>query len=193
AVVPDLGIPARVLAVRARFLLGLIGLDEVRAAARRAALGVIPGRVREAAPEGRVRRRVRARDLGRVLDPAARFEPAPRRARLLRPHGQVPDRPELAVLDLGLEAIRRRVSRPPPLPARAPGHAGDRRGRGLLRAPPEDVAATRGAHRGPADRVRDRADSLVLPLPPAVLPVRRARRPFAGTRAVVARAPGPRC
>src|SRR5262249_61035652 len=102
----DLGFSAGLLVLRARVLLGLIGLDKVRAAARRAAVGLVPGRVREAAPEARVPRWVLAGDLGRVLHPAARPESHPRGAPLLRPHDQVPDRPALAIFDLGLEAIR---------------------------------------------------------------------------------------
>ena len=46
-----------------------------------------------------------------------------------------------------------------------------------VRAAPEVAPAARRAHRRAADRLRARADALVLPLHPVVLPLRRLRRP----------------
>src|SRR4051794_41795404 len=117
---------------------------------------------RGSAPAARLLRRLPFGDRGLVLDPAARPEPDPRGARLLRPDDQVPGRTRLAVLDLGLEAVRRRLSRSPPRSAGPGGPARDRSDRPLFRPSPQDVTPAPGAHPGLADRGRGR------PVPPVL-------------------------
>jgi hypothetical protein len=138
---------------------------------------LVAGLARASAREARLPRRIPGRDGGGFLDPVARAEPAARRSRLLRPDGQVPDRPAFALLDLGLEAIRRGLPGPASGPAGAAGAARRRRDRRLLRTETEDSAAARGAHRSSAARLRARADALVLPLFALVLPLRRVCGP----------------
>ncbi len=120
---------------------------------------------------------------GGLLDPAARAEPGTRGPRVLGPHARLADRPRVAVLDLGLEAVPRGAARPPPAPARARGAARRRRGGGVLLPAAQVAAAAGGADGRAAHRLRARPDPLVLPLPAVVLPVRRLRRPGAGGRA----------
>jgi hypothetical protein len=187
---PHLGLLARDLLVRPRCVLSARRLDEVRAAPRRAPLGLLSGRSRAPSREARLSGRFPARNRGRLLGAAPRAEPAPRRARLLRPDDQVPDRAALAVLDLGLEAVRCGLPGPASRPASAAGAAGDRRDRRLLLAKTEDGAATGGPDGSPAARVRARADPLVLPLSALVLPVRRVRRLDGRARDGSRRGPG---
>ena len=73
----------------------------------------------EGAPGSRLRRRLRGRDGGRVLDPPPRARPAARRAGLLGPDARLADRARVAVLDLGLAAVPRRAARPAPAAAGA--------------------------------------------------------------------------
>ena len=78
AAVSDLGLLARQLARRPRRVHRALGLDEVRATAARAALGLVSGT--SPAADARLRRRLPARKPGGVLDPGARRPPvrAPR-------------------------------------------------------------------------------------------------------------------
>src|SRR5207248_7435376 len=110
-------------------------------------------------------------------------DPAARRAGLLRPDDPAPDRPSVAVLALGLAPVPRGPARPARAPVRARGNAGRRRARARRPAAAEVAAPARRLQRCPADRLRGRADALVLRLPGLVLPVRRLRPPLAGGRA----------
>src|SRR5581483_9729232 len=102
-------------------------LDEVRSPAARAALGDLPGCAAPALGTA-LRARVRRGDARGFLPPAARAEPAPCRARLLRPDDPQPGRAAVAVLALGLAPVPRGPTRPARATARAPGRA--RRGGG---------------------------------------------------------------
>src|SRR5262249_53545345 len=118
-----------------------------------------------------------------LLRAVPRAVAAPRRTRLLRPHRLVPDRPLLAVLDLGLAPVpRTRDPRPPRLPARLPGRA--RRGGARARAlAAHALPAAEGRAHGRAPRgLRGRPHPRVVPLSPVVLPLRvpGARRAAAG-------------
>ena len=89
---------------------------------------------------------VRGSDRCGLPDPAAGARPAPRRARVRRPHLRLPARPRVAVLDLGLGAVPREGrSRPPPRPAGAAGPAGRGRGARGVRAAAQVDPATRCA------------------------------------------------
>src|SRR5207245_7094605 len=104
-----------------------------------------------------------------------RAESAARRAGLLRPDDPEPDRPRVAVLALGLAAVPRRAARPARAAVRARGPA--RRGRARARRPAEAEVAAPACRlqRSAADRLRGRADALVLRVPGLVLPLRRLR------------------
>jgi hypothetical protein len=170
------------LARRPRRVHRALGLVEVRAAAARAALGLVSRT--SPAPDARLRRRVPRGDGGGLLDPGAGRPPARRRARVLEAHDLLAARPPLAFLHLGLAPVPRGPARPAHPPARARGRAARRRGRRLLRPAPEVAAPARRPDRRVAARLRTRADALVLPLPAVVLPVRGLRRARAGGRAV---------
>ena len=129
------------------------------------------------APGDAVRARLRGRDARRVL--VLLLEPDPLHAarRLRRAHVRLPARPRLAVLDLGLGPVPRR--RLPDLQlvqqvlqVLLVAGALARR----VRAAAQVAPSARRAHRRRPDRLRARADPLVLPLHPVVLPLRRLRR-----------------
>ena len=114
--------PVRLLlrddAVRARRLRGARVVGQVRAAAAAAAVDRLP---RGPAPPagGRLRGGLPRRHRGRVLDPVPRAVADPRRKGVLRPLAQDGDRPQLAVLALGLGRLPREgPARPPSRPAR---------------------------------------------------------------------------
>src|SRR5204863_1937964 len=117
AAVPDLGLLARQLAGCARGGYRALGLDQVRAAATCAALGVLPRTA--LALDARLRRRVPPGEPGGLLDPRARRPSTRGRARVLEAHHLLAGRPRVAVLDLGLAPVSRRPARPPRPPARA--------------------------------------------------------------------------
>ena len=151
-------------------------LDEVRVAARAPAV-VRLSRSAAAAP-GRVRAaRVPARDGRRLLRAVPRAVAVARRPRLLRPHGrfQVGRDSPFSLWDWrqyhakglpDLHLVQRVLE----------GAARGRRARARFWVPrrrsPLRMAAFTAAR---ADRLRARADALVLSLPAVVLPVRRAR------------------
>src|SRR5206468_1693644 len=142
AVLPDLGLLARVVAGRPWSALRALGVDEVRVPHRRAALADLPG----AAAVAALRRRVSGRDGRGVLRGAARAEPAAGATRLLRPFGSLADRPRRALVALGLGPVPRPgPAGPSPRPARAPGASPRRRRRRGLRAAPQVAAPARGA------------------------------------------------
>jgi hypothetical protein len=97
------------------------------------------------------------------------------------------DRPRVAVLDLGLAAVPRGLPDLHLVQRALEVLLVARRGRLVLRPAAEVAAPARRAHRRAADRLRARADALVLPLHPVVLPVRRRR----GARGRAAAEPAP--
>src|SRR5438270_11930019 len=103
---PHLRLLARGVTREARCLLRALGLDEVRAPDRRAALDDLPGLAPDSAA-GPLRRRLRRRDPGRLLDPAPGAASDPRGGYVLGPHVQAADPPRVAVLALGLAAVPR--------------------------------------------------------------------------------------
>ncbi len=183
---PRLGLLARVVTRGARRRRRARGLDEVRGAARRAALAHVP--LGPATGVGRaIRRRRSASRRCRVLGPPPRAV-APRRARdVLGPDDRIPARPRVAVLDLGLGAVPRR--RASPTSARCRPSC---RSVTIVLA---GVAAALPREKGPLELAaltaavllarRALADALVLPLPSLGAPVRAAR-------AAAPRAPAPR-
>ena len=178
----DLRLLARDVAACARRLLRARGLDEVRP--------LLLAPLWATYPDARRPRTVLAyaagfarRDARRVLDPAARAEPAARRPRLLGP-----DDPARRSAASRRSRSGTGGSTTPVCPTctcsstcwRAARRRGARR---RLRAAAEVAAPARRAQRGAAARLRARAHALVLRLPRLVLPVRRLRRPLAGRRA----------
>ena len=128
------------------------------------------------APSRRFVAGVRARHRRGVHGPPARARAAARGACLRRAHVRLPARPRVPLLDLGLGPVpRQRRARPAPRPAGAPGPARGRCSARRLRAPAPLAAPAGGADRRAPDRLRARADALVLPLHPLVLPLRRLR------------------
>ena len=166
-----------VVALGARAFVALVGLGEVRALHRGAALAR-PTRTSGAA---RTASRFAAGFAARDASPRSRCccssrTSSTRRARLLGAHGRLAARPRVAVLALGLGAVPRGAS-----PTCTSSSSCSR---SLLvvgavarrvRAAPEVAAPARGAHRRAARRLRARADPLVLPLHAVVLPLRRVR------------------
>ena len=115
-----------------------------------------------------------ARDPRGVFDSPAGRPPAPGGAHVLRPDVEDPDHARVAVLALGLGAVPRpRYPGSAHRSARAAGTARPRRRCRGIRPTHEDAAAARGADGRAPDRLRARADALVLPLHPVVLPLRR--------------------
>ena len=174
------------LAVGARRLLRARGLDEVRRAARRAALALVSGGLkrpreqvivpRSASPP---RRSPRSRSC--FLEP----NPLHARARLLGPHARLADRARVAVLDLGLAPVPRRGHPEPALASSGCSRSLLVVGAFAVYFVPEaqDAAPARRADGRAAARLRARADALVLPLHPVVLPLRRVRAARAPARA----------
>ena len=147
AVLPHLGVLARLVARRSRRVRRAVGLDEVRRARRRAVVAHVSGSA--AVPPLRA---------GFAVATLAAFsvvllEPSPLHALRVFWHRTVSlaDRPRLAVLALGLGAVLRpRAPGPAPRAARAAGGPRRRRaGAGVLPAP-EVAAAARRADRGAA-------------------------------------------
>src|SRR4029079_9442139 len=189
AVLPRLGLLARLETGGPWRLRGALGLDEVRFAARRPALAHVPG----AAAELALRARLRGRDARGLLDPPPRAGPVPRGARLLDADGRLPDRARSTVVALGLAAVpRARPARPAPRAA-LPARPAPRRGRRARLLPaPQVPAAARRAHGGAPRRLRARGDVLALHVHPVVLSLRRGRPPRAGRAAPAAGRPGAR-
>ena len=151
----------------------LAGLDEVRRASRRTAVGDLPDPRAPAAPP--VRRGVRGRDGARVLDPPARAVARGCRADVLGSDDRLPDRTRFTVLDLGLGPVPRARDPRPRVPAAGGCRARRRAGRrARVRPAPEGARRARGAHRRGPRRLPAHADPLVLPLPPVDRPVRPA-------------------
>src|SRR5262249_39623979 len=155
----------------------------------RPAWGVVPGP--PPAAHARLRRRFRAHEPRRLLDPAARRPPGRGRTRVLEAHARLAGRPPVAVLALGLAAVPRGPAGPARPAASARGALGRRCRRRLLRPAAQVAAAAGRADRGVARRRRARPDALVLRAPPVFLPVRRARRARAPRRARPRRSPSP--
>ena len=153
-------------------------LDEVRGAAARAALAHVPGRA--------ARRRVAARfavgfaggDARRVLGAAARAEPLhAARVFVERTFGCQLDRESPFSLWGWGQYHARGIPDLAPRAARAPGRSSSRGALVVAFVPRrKSPLAARRADRRAADRLRARADALVLPLHPVVLPLRRASR-----------------
>ena len=120
---------------------------------------------------------LRRSDPGGVLGPAARAEPGRGRADLRRAHRRLADRARLAVLDLGLGPVPGSGRAGPRLAATRPrARARGRRGRARVR-PRRDADRPGGVLGRAPRRLPDRADALVVPLHPLVLPVRRRGLP----------------
>ena len=149
------------------------GLDEVRRAPRRAAVGDVSGA--RAPPRAPVRRRVSRGDRRRLRDPPARAVALGRDADVLGADDRVPGGAQFTVLDLGLGPVPRRGDPRPRLPA-ARRRRPRRRARARRRVRPETQGPgrARGAHGRGARRLPAHADPLVLPLPPVGRPVRAA-------------------
>src|SRR5262249_5180515 len=146
--------------------------DEVRAAAPRAVVGHVPGRAPAAPAEGALRGRLRGRDAAQLLGAPARAEPAARGEGVLGSDARLAVRAGVALLALGLAAVPRGGHPRPPHPPAGARRPADR-GRDRIRLLPEaevPAPARRADGRAP-DRLRGRADALVLPLHPVVLPV----------------------
>ena len=173
--VPARRVLARHVGLGARRVGRARGLDEVRRAARRAAVGDVPGL--RATPRAPLRGGVRRRDGARVLDPAPRAVAVGGGAHVLGAHDRVPVRARLAVLDLGLGPVpRARDSRPRLPSARRRRPRGRARGARGGRPAAQEPAAAGRAHGCRARRLPAHADPLVLPLPP----VGRARSSSCG-------------
>ena len=141
---------------------------------------------------GVLRPGLRAGHAGGVLGAAARVRPDRRGRNVLGPRHRSSDRPRVAVLALGLAAVPRGPARPARRPVGATGAAGGGSGGARVRSPTQVAAAAGRADGGAADRLRDRAHPLVLPLRGLVLPVRRVRHPRPRTRPRAARKSRPR-
>ena len=174
--VPDLGLLARAARRSARgAFAALAGLDEVRGAARRAALADLSRR--------RWRRPGAAAELHRAGSrsrPLAAFSvlllepPAPRGAHLLGPDAelQITRESPFSLWDWAQYHAARHPG--PALVQRVlQGLLVARRRCRRLRPAHEGAAAARGADGRAPDRLRARPDALVLPLHPVVLPLRR--------------------
>src|SRR5262249_51309555 len=170
-----LGLLLRDVAGRARHLRRPLVVDEVRVADRATALVRLPRRARRP-PAPLVHRRLRRDDRDRVLPALLRAVALACDHDLLPPHVRLSVRPRLALLALGLASVPRpRHPEPPLAAADPPGPAPRRRRRTLLVAAPPLGPPARGLHERAARRLRARADPLVLPLPPVVLPIRGDR------------------
>ena len=165
--VPDLGLLARLVRLGSWRLRRAGGVDEVRSPAARAALAFVssgfPASVRRFAFGSRP---TVAAFLILLLKPEPLHRLCGRRA-----HIRLPARPRLAFLDLGLGPVPRgRHPRPARRPAGAASARRCRSGPVRLRAAPEIDPAVGRAHRRAPDRLRARADALVLSLHPVVFP-----------------------
>src|SRR5262249_49177266 len=183
-----LGLLLRDVAGCARHLHGPLVVDEVRVADRAAPLVRVPRRPRRS-PASLVRGRLPRDDRDRVLPALLRAVALARHHHLLPPPLRLSVRSRLAVLALGLASVPRpRHPRPAPAPGGPPGAAPRRRGGALLVAAPPVGPPARRLHERLARRLRARADALVLPLPPVVLPIRgdRAARRLVAVGAAVA-------
>src|SRR5205823_1956619 len=118
-----------------------------------------------------------------VFDPGARRPPARRRARILEANDLLTGRSRVAILTLGLAPIPHQPTQPTPLTTHTRKSPLNQRNRHLLHPTTQVAAPTHHTHHNTATQLPTHANTLVLPLPAVVLPVRRLRRARAGGRA----------